>query len=106
MAQSRERVEIFAILCGGFAVMDNHLHLILGLDSTRVQAWPDEEVARRWLTLLSLRDVTEWHLPVADTAWVTRIRGRPRDLSGFMGATPRLPRPLPRPGYPQGASAP
>ena len=66
VARLRELVEVFAIHCGGFAVMDNHLHLLLRLDSARVRAWSDEEVARRWLTLFPLRDLAGQVLPVAE----------------------------------------
>jgi hypothetical protein len=89
----RELVEVFAIHCGGFAVMDNHLHLLLRLDSARVRSWSDQEVARRWLTLFPIRDVTGQALPVAeecvrrlaaDPAWVARTRARLGDLGWFM----------------------
>jgi hypothetical protein len=74
----RELVGIFAIDCGGFAVMDNHLHLVLRLDSPRAETWPPEEVARRWATLFPLRDLA------ADPDWVARIRGRLANLGWFM----------------------
>ena len=37
--------------------MDNHLHVLVRLDSQRVADWPDRDVARRWLTLFPIRDV-------------------------------------------------
>ncbi|SIO28058.1 hypothetical protein SAMN05444166_3448 [Singulisphaera sp. GP187] len=89
----RELVEIFAIHCGGFAVMDNHLHLLLRLDSARVRAWSDQEVARRWLALFPLRDVAGQALPVdeervrrfaADPSCVAQARARLGDLGWFM----------------------
>ncbi|WP_406697463.1 hypothetical protein V5E97_01265 [Singulisphaera sp. Ch08] len=89
IARLRELVELFAIHCGGFAVMDNHLHLLLRLGSDRARAWSDEEVARRWLTLHPLRDLLGQALPVAeervrqcaaDASWVTRTRARLGDL--------------------------
>jgi hypothetical protein len=93
VARLRELVEVFAIHCGGFAVMDNHLHLLLRLDSARVRSWSDEEIARRWLTLFPLRDVAGLALPVAeervrrfaaDASWVARARARLGDLGWFM----------------------
>lgn len=93
VARLRELVGIFAVDCGGFAVMDNHLHLLLRLDSPRVRGWSDEEVARRWLTLHPLRDAAGEALPVtaervrrfaSDAAWVGRIRARLSDLGWFM----------------------
>ena len=38
---------IFAVEIAGFAVMSNHLHLILRLRPDVVQAWTDQEVATR-----------------------------------------------------------
>ncbi|WP_165224329.1 hypothetical protein [Aquisphaera insulae] len=52
----RELVGLFAVDCGGFAVLDNHLHLLLRLDSPRASAWSAEEVMRRWLTLFPIRN--------------------------------------------------
>ena len=89
----KELVELFAIDCAGFALMDNHLHVLLRLDSARAQAWSDEEVARRWLRLFPLRDLDGQALAVsearvqqftADVASVTKARARLRDLSWFM----------------------
>ena len=36
-----ELAEIFAVAVGGFAVMNNHLHLLLRLDPEVAQAWSD-----------------------------------------------------------------
>lgn len=89
MAWLRELFERFSIHCGGFAVMDNHLHLLLRLDSARAREWSDEEVARRWLTLYPLRGLAGRPLPVSeqrlqltadDAAWAARARNRQGDL--------------------------
>ena len=89
----RELVGIFAIDCAGFAVMDNHMHLLLRLDSQRAQAWSDEEVARRWLTLFPIRDLADKPLPISqlrvadlagDSQWAAKVRERLSDLSWFM----------------------
>jgi len=86
-------VEIFAIDCGGFAVMDNHLHLLLRLDSGRSESWSKEEVARRWLTLFPIRDADGRPLPVTeerirrcaqDKDWTDKMRDRLRNLGWFM----------------------
>ncbi|WP_074309756.1 hypothetical protein [Singulisphaera sp. GP187] len=37
----------FTIAVGGFAVLDNHLHVLVRLDPQRAGVWPDEEVVRR-----------------------------------------------------------
>ena len=35
----KELAEIFAVSVGGFSVMDNHLHLLLRLDTTKSEQW-------------------------------------------------------------------
>jgi putative transposase len=47
----REMVEVFAVDIYAYAVMANHLHVILGTDPERVTTWSDAEVARRWLQI-------------------------------------------------------
>ena len=47
----RELAGQFAVEVYAYAVMSNHLHVVLGTDPGRVSHWPDAEVARRWLTL-------------------------------------------------------
>lgn len=42
---------VFAIECLTFAVMSNHLHVILRTRHDVAKFWSDEEVARRWLLL-------------------------------------------------------
>src|SRR5271165_3538295 len=64
-ARLRELVDLFALDCAGFAIMDNHLHLLLRLDSQRAQNWSNEEVARRWLTNFPVRDVAGKALPIS-----------------------------------------
>ncbi len=43
--------EIFAIRICSYAVMSNHLHVVLCVDQERALAWDEPEVARRWLEL-------------------------------------------------------
>ncbi len=51
----RQRLEqlaaIFAIEICGYAVMSNHLHLILRVRPDLAQDWSDEELALRWVRL-------------------------------------------------------
>ncbi|MDV6033735.1 MAG: hypothetical protein F9B45_27305 [Phycisphaera sp. RhM] len=55
----RSRLEflasVFAIDCLTFAVMSNHLHLVLRSRADVAATWSDEEVARRWLRLFPKR---------------------------------------------------
>ena len=55
----RQRLEflasVFAIDCLTYAVMSNHLHIILRSRPDVVSGWSDEEVARRWYRLFPKR---------------------------------------------------
>ncbi|MHC5002835.1 MAG: transposase [Planctomycetota bacterium] len=42
---------VFAIEVGAFAIMGNHLHLMVRTQPQWVDTWSDEEIARRWLRL-------------------------------------------------------
>jgi REP element-mobilizing transposase RayT len=46
----------FSVGIYGYAVMSNHLHLVVHVDVDAAQQWPDEEVARRWCQLFPCRD--------------------------------------------------
>ncbi|NDC39641.1 MAG: hypothetical protein EBZ48_16640, partial [Proteobacteria bacterium] len=50
-----ELVEIFAIECLSYAVMDNHLHSLLHNLPRMSMSWSDDEVARRWRLLFPRR---------------------------------------------------
>ncbi|TVS10411.1 MAG: hypothetical protein EA424_25390, partial [Planctomycetaceae bacterium] len=39
----------FAVSVCGFAVMDNHMHVLIRLDPDPANDWSAEDVARRWL---------------------------------------------------------
>lgn len=45
-----------AVGVAGFAIMDNHLHLLLKVDTELARGWSEREVARRWLGLHPPRD--------------------------------------------------
>ena len=38
-----------------YAVMSNHVHLVVYVDPAVAQAWSDEEVAERWVRLFPVR---------------------------------------------------
>jgi REP element-mobilizing transposase RayT len=89
----QELAEIFAVSVGGFAVMDNHLHVLLRLDPEIAQGWSDEEVVRRWGRLFPPRDKSRQPLAVSkawvqwrlqDVKWVATARQRLQSLSWFM----------------------
>ncbi len=41
----------FAVSVCGFAVMDNHLHVLARLDPAAATNWSDAEVVRRWMAV-------------------------------------------------------
>ncbi len=85
----------FAISVCGFAILDNHLHVLCRLDTGIASGWSDEEVVRRWITVYppSCLDMGA-HAPIRDwinqqcqdTALVAIFRKRLQDLGWFMKA--------------------
>jgi hypothetical protein len=43
--------EHFCIAVGGFAILDNHLHVLCRLDSGNASNWTPQEVVRRWIAI-------------------------------------------------------
>jgi hypothetical protein len=88
----QELAEIFAVSVGGFALLDNHLHVLVRLDPENAKAWSAEEVARRWARLFPPKDrrrqpaaVESWIAErLKDGAWVARTRERLTSLGWFM----------------------
>ncbi len=78
----------------GFAVMSNHLHVVLRNRPDIVQGWSDADVARRWWSLFPKRrdaegkprEPTEFELQMitADAARFAEIRHRLSNVSWFM----------------------
>jgi REP element-mobilizing transposase RayT len=82
--------ECFAVAIHAYAIMSNHLHLVLQIDPNVVAEWSDNQVASRWLRLFPPHEETEaafefkrQHL-LADADRVLTIRGRLANLSWFM----------------------
>ena len=103
----RERLEllasVFAIDICGYAVMGNHLHVVLRVRPDLVRGWSDEEVALRWTRLCPPRNPAtgekmepsecDLNMIVSDPARLAVIRQRLSSLSWFMG---RLSEPIAR----------
>ncbi len=80
----------FAVGVHAYAVMSNHLHVVLQFVPELAQGWTDEEVAARWVCLFPPRDDD----PSAPLAKQAALRGNPErlqrcrdrlaDLSWFM----------------------
>jgi REP element-mobilizing transposase RayT len=85
----------FAVSVCGFAILDNHLHVLCRLDPGIADGWSDEDVVRRWIAVYrpSCLDVDNPATVQAwidhqcrDTARVARYRARLQDLGWFMKA--------------------
>ena len=93
----RRRLEALASVFGidvlSYAIMSNHLHVILRNRPDVVQTWSDEEVAIRWLRVYPGKRIEE-HLAeptdhdvqtlAKNSERIAEIRGRLSDLSWFM----------------------
>ena len=82
---------IFAVDIASYAVMSNHLHLVLNVSPVRAERWSSEEIARRWLRLFRNRRTmtadsghAEAYRLSADRDQIQILRTRLSDLSWFM----------------------
>ena len=87
--------QIFAIDICAYAVMSNHMHLVLNVDIYEANAWSELEVAQRWLQLFKGSDITQRFvngLALDDAEMVllsgkiAEYRSRLSDISWFMRA--------------------
>ena len=51
--------KVFAIDVAAFAVMSNHLHVVLRIDINTVNAWSDREVLEKWHQLFKGNHLTQ-----------------------------------------------
>src|SRR5262245_21155504 len=92
------RLELLAVSFGieicDFALLDNHIHLILRTRPVLVAAWTDREVALRWWHICPSRrnehgeapephpcELNQW---LEDPAQITELRSRLASISWFM----------------------
>lgn len=82
--------ECFAVAIDAYAVMSNHLHLVLRIDPGVAAGWSDDEVAEHWVRLFPPRDDTEHAIAFkrqrlqANPERLDTIRGRLASLSWLM----------------------
>ncbi|MBL8299179.1 MAG: hypothetical protein JNN30_12650, partial [Rhodanobacteraceae bacterium] len=82
--------ECFAVAIHAYAVMSNHVHLVLEIDPRAPQHWCDDDVARRWVQLFPPREATESAIQAKcqsvlnDPVRLAVIRQRLGDLSWLM----------------------
>ena len=87
--------ECFSVSLYAYAVMSNHLHVVLRVDPVTASEWGDEEVVRRWVKAFpgtrSGEDLERWSEArvvalLANAGRVKEVRGRLGSLSWFMRA--------------------
>ncbi|AVP97412.1 transposase [Ahniella affigens] len=81
--------EAYSVSIYAYAVMSNHLHVVLKVDAVAAQDWSDEEVARRWCRVFPGSDDPEAQQArisniAAAPERVATYRDRLRSLSWFM----------------------
>jgi hypothetical protein len=80
----------FAVAIGAYAVMSNHLHLVLRIDPDETLRWTDDEVAARWVRLFPPREDSDAAIEakclrlLAAPARVETLRQRLGNLSWLM----------------------
>ncbi|MBO8085902.1 MAG: transposase [Marichromatium sp.] len=67
----RQLAGVFAIDVAAYAVMSNHVHLVVRVDADRAAGWSDAEVLRRWRCLFRGPMVVERFLSPATRAEMT-----------------------------------
>ncbi len=90
----RQLETVFAIDVAAYAVMSNHFHLVVRVDTERARSWDRDEVLRRWTQLFTGPELVQRYRAHPDslcTAELTRVdvwaetyRERLMDLSWFM----------------------
>lgn len=83
--------EVFAVSIYAYAVMSNHMHVVMKLDAEAGNKWSDREVAERWCRLFPNRDdkneeqvaLRTEHIE-ANPERVAKYRSRLTSLSWFM----------------------
>ena len=82
-----ELTGVFAVSIWGYAVMSNHLHVVVQILPEALTAWSDHEVATRWVRLFPRNDLNpELRADVlaAHADRIAVLRSRLGDLSWFM----------------------
>ena len=81
-----DRLEVlaaqFAVSVCGFAVMDNHLHVLVRLDPKLSSDWSDEEIVRRWLAVYPPRTLN-FDDAACVRMWIDNELKRPKQVAEY-----------------------
>lgn len=80
----QELAAIFAIDVCAYAVMSNHYHVVLHLNTTKLSSWSDEEVISRWRRIHTVPDGFETADASVVASSVNAWRERLGSISWFM----------------------
>jgi REP element-mobilizing transposase RayT len=90
----RQLAGVFGVEVCGYAVLSNHIHLVLRNRPDLAQQWSSNEVALRWRKIFPIRDETtgqaiepaqhDLAMLTADASRLSILRGRLSSLSWFM----------------------
>jgi len=92
-AQILKLTDVFAIDVAAYAVMSNHLHVVLYIDIETVNNWSDREIVEQWHRLFNgtaltqkfaKGDVIDEHLVIQLKRLIATYRSRLSDISWFM----------------------
>lgn len=84
-ARIKQLGEIFAVGVYAYAVMSNHLHVVLAVEPQAAAQWTNGEVAERWLRLFPVREADRQEARrFTLLASISVYRDRLSDLSWFM----------------------
>lgn len=72
----------FAVSVAGFAVMDNHLHVLVRIDPDSASDWSDEEVIRRWLSVYPPRGI-DFDNPDNMKSWLEHYSRAPGKVAEY-----------------------
>ena len=72
----------FAVSVAGFAIMDNHFHVLVRLDCDDVGNWSDEEVVRRWMAIYPPKGI-KWDDETNVQGWIERYRQNPKKVKDY-----------------------
>lgn len=72
----------FAVSVAGFAVMDNHLHVLVRIDPDTAKEWSEEEVVRRWLSVYPPRGI-DFEDPDNVKMWIECYSQNPEKVAEY-----------------------